>query len=95
MNEELCHRNMAFSLYQADEMPLVRMGETEVEKIGGDVYRVFVDIANPKVAPTDHGPGGPERHGPARPPARRRARASRSSRPASSTTRPSTRPTRR
>lgn len=52
MNEELCHRNMAFSLYQADEMPLVRMGETEVERIGGDVYRVFVDIANPRVTPT-------------------------------------------
>jgi len=52
MNEELCHRNMAFSLYQADEMPLIRMTGTEVEKIGGDVYRVFVDIANPRVAPT-------------------------------------------
>jgi hypothetical protein len=52
MNEELCHRNMAFTLYQADEMPLVRVGETSVEKVGGDVYRVFVDIANPKVAPT-------------------------------------------
>jgi hypothetical protein len=33
-------------------MPLVRMGETSVEKVGGDVYRVFVDITNPKVAPT-------------------------------------------
>ena len=52
MNEELCHRNMAFSLYQADEMPLIRLTGTEVEKIGGDVYRVFVDIANPKVAPS-------------------------------------------
>jgi hypothetical protein len=52
MNEELCHRNMAFSLYQADQMPLVRAAGTEVEKIGGNVYRVFVDIANPKVAPT-------------------------------------------
>ena len=52
MNEELCHRNMAFSLYQADEMPLIRMGETSVEKLGGDVYRVFVDVTNPKVAPT-------------------------------------------
>jgi hypothetical protein len=28
------------------------MGETSVEKVGGDVYRVFVDITNPKVAPT-------------------------------------------
>jgi hypothetical protein len=52
MNEELCHRNMAFSLYQADEMPLIRMGDTSVEKVGGDVYRVFVDITNPKVVPT-------------------------------------------
>lgn len=52
MNEELCHRNMAFSLYQADEMPLIRMGETSVENVGGDVYRVFVDIANSKVTPT-------------------------------------------
>jgi len=52
MNEELCHRNMAFSLYQADEMPLIRMGETTVEKVGGDVYRVFVDITNSKVTPT-------------------------------------------
>jgi hypothetical protein len=52
MNEELCHRNMAFSLYQADEMPLIRVGETSVEKVGGDVYRVFVDITNPKAVPT-------------------------------------------
>ena len=52
MNEELCHRNMAFSLYQADEMPLVRLGDVEVEKLGGDLRRVFVDIANPKVTPT-------------------------------------------
>jgi len=52
MLEELCHRNMAFTLYQADEMPLVKIGETSVEKVGGDVFRVFVDISNPKVAST-------------------------------------------
>ena len=52
MNEELCHRNMAFTLYQADEMPMIKIGETKVEKIDGNVYRVFVDITNPKVAPT-------------------------------------------
>jgi hypothetical protein len=33
-------------------MPLIRLGETSVEKVGGDVYRVFVDISNPKVTPT-------------------------------------------
>jgi hypothetical protein len=52
MNEELCHRNMAFTLYQADEMPLVKIGETTVEKAGDGIYRLFVDIENPKVAPT-------------------------------------------
>jgi hypothetical protein len=52
MNEELCHRNMAFSLYQTDEMPLMKSGETRVEPIGGGVYRVRVDFTNPKLTPT-------------------------------------------
>jgi hypothetical protein len=52
MNEELCHRNMAFTLFQADEMPQMTMGETKVEAIGGGVYRVRVDITNPKLTPT-------------------------------------------
>ena len=52
MNEELCHRNMAFSLYQADEMPQMKMGETKVEAIGGGVYRVHVDFTNTKLTPT-------------------------------------------
>jgi len=52
MNEELAHRNMAFTLYQADEMPLVRMGEPTVERVGGDVYRVRVELINDKIVPT-------------------------------------------
>jgi hypothetical protein len=52
MNEELCHRNMAFTLYQADEMPLVKMGEATVEKVGDGVYKLFVDVENPKVVAT-------------------------------------------
>jgi hypothetical protein len=52
MNEELCHRNMAFTLYQADEMPMIKLGDAAVEKVGGDVFKVFIDITNPKVAPT-------------------------------------------
>jgi hypothetical protein len=52
MNEELCHRNMAFTLYQADEMPMIKIGEAAAEKVSGDVYRLMVDISNPKVAPT-------------------------------------------
>ncbi|MFC2161882.1 M14 family metallopeptidase [Acidobacteriota bacterium] len=52
MNEEVCHRNAAFSIYQADEMPLMKMGEHKVEKISGNLYRVWVDLTNPKLAPT-------------------------------------------
>ncbi|HEY3380705.1 MAG TPA: M14 family metallopeptidase [Vicinamibacterales bacterium] len=52
MNEELCHRNMAWTLYQADEMPKMRVGETKVEKIGDGVYRVLIDLVNEKAAPT-------------------------------------------
>ncbi len=52
MNEELCHRNMAFTLYQADEMPKMEIGETMVKKIGDNVYRVWIDFTNKKVAPT-------------------------------------------
>lgn len=43
---------MAFTLYQADQMPLIKIGEATAEKMGGDVYRLLVDISNPKVAPT-------------------------------------------
>jgi hypothetical protein len=52
MLEELCHRNAAFTLYQADELPKMVMGEAAVEKVSGDVYRVFVEVSNPKVTPT-------------------------------------------
>lgn len=52
MNEELAHRNMAFTLYQADEMPKMEIGTTEVHRIGDDVYRVWIDLTNPKLVPT-------------------------------------------
>jgi hypothetical protein len=52
MSMELFHRNMAFTLYHADMMPLMSMGETSVERIDGDVYRVRVDIRNERLIPT-------------------------------------------
>ncbi len=52
MNEELCHRNMAFTLFQADEMPQARMGEAKVEKLGENVYKILLDLVNDKIAPT-------------------------------------------
>lgn len=52
MNEELAHRNMAFTLYQADQMPRMQMAEPTVERLGGDVFRVRIDLTNDRVAPT-------------------------------------------
>jgi hypothetical protein len=52
LSMELFHRNMAFTLYHADEMPLMKMGETKVESLGGGMYKVWVDITNERLIPT-------------------------------------------
>jgi len=52
MSMEVFHRNMAFTLYHADQMPLMRMGASRVESLGGDMYRVQVDIVNERLIPT-------------------------------------------
>ncbi len=52
MSMELFHRNMAFTLYHADMMPLMAMGETSVERLEGDLYRVRIDIRNERLIPT-------------------------------------------
>ncbi|NKB89337.1 MAG: peptidase M14 [Acidobacteria bacterium] len=52
MSMELFHRNMAFTLYHADQMPLMSIGETTVESLGDDLYRVRVDLTNSRIIPT-------------------------------------------
>jgi len=52
MSMELFHRNMAFTLYHADMMPMMSMGETSVERVEGDLFRVRVDITNERLIPT-------------------------------------------
>jgi len=52
MSMELFHRNMAFTLYQADQMPRLSMSDPTVERVSGDVYRVRVDITNDRITPT-------------------------------------------
>ncbi len=52
MSMELFHRNMAFTLWHADQMPLMRMGEPSVESVSGDVYRVRIPITNERLIPT-------------------------------------------
>jgi len=50
--EEECHRNMSFTLYQAEQMPLLTFGDTQVEKIGKNLYRIWVEIRNAGMIPT-------------------------------------------
>jgi hypothetical protein len=52
MSMETFHRNMAFTLYHADEMPIMRLGETRVESMGDGLYKVQVDIINERLIPS-------------------------------------------
>jgi hypothetical protein len=52
MSMEAFHRNMAFTLYHADEMPIMAMGESRVESMGGGLYKVQVDITNKRLIPS-------------------------------------------
>lgn len=52
LSMELFHRNMAFTLWHADQMPMMKAGETSVERVDGDVYRVRVAFTNERLIPT-------------------------------------------
>ena len=50
--EELCHRNMAFCLLHASEMPLPIIKSVSAEKISGDLHKLKVTIYNERLMPT-------------------------------------------
>jgi hypothetical protein len=50
--EEECHRNMAFTLYHADQLPLVRVQSVTAKPLGGGVTQVTAIIENTKLVPT-------------------------------------------
>jgi len=50
--EEECHRNMAFTLFHADEMPLVKIQSASAKKLGNDLVEITAIIENPKLTPT-------------------------------------------
>lgn len=52
MLEEECHRNMAFSLYHADQMPQVRIQRLEAKAMGDGLVEITAAFANPKLMPT-------------------------------------------
>ncbi len=50
--EEMCHRNMAFCLLHAWEMPLPVIKKVTAEKIGSNLYTVKVSLYNERLMPT-------------------------------------------
>lgn len=50
--EEECHRNMAFTLYHADQIPRLKVPEVKVEKIADGLFKVWVTIENSQLIPT-------------------------------------------
>jgi hypothetical protein len=52
MLREEAHRNMAFTLYQAGQMPRVRVDSVEVRSLGGGLSEVRALISNRKLTPT-------------------------------------------
>lgn len=50
--QEECHRNMAFTLYHASQLPMARIEEPRVTSLGGGLNRIRVTFANEKLIPT-------------------------------------------
>lgn len=52
MLEEGCHRNFAFTMYNADEMPMVEWGVLRVASMGDGLWEVTAEVKNDKIIPT-------------------------------------------
>ena len=50
--EEECHRNMAFTLYHADQLPQVRLQSLTARPAGDGLVEVTAAVANQKLTPT-------------------------------------------
>ena len=50
--EEECHRNMAFTLYHADQMPMVRIGEVRVVRLDRNLFQITAALENERLIPT-------------------------------------------
>ena len=73
--EELCHRNAAFVVYHADQMPRVVWDEVKVEPLGAETFSVTASVRNTRSHPQRLRAGRPPEDRPARhaEPLRRRA----------------------
>ncbi|MDZ7372085.1 MAG: M14 family metallopeptidase, partial [candidate division KSB1 bacterium] len=52
MLEEMCHRNMAFTLFHAYHLPQVRIDSVAVKKISDKLWQIDVRVINDRLIPT-------------------------------------------
>ncbi len=62
--EEECHRNFAFTVYHAEQMPLLELRDVEVVPLGDGLLRVRVDAHNLHLIPTTTAQAAKRRYGP-------------------------------
>jgi len=55
MLEEECHRNMAFTLYHCDQLPLVAVQSTALKELGNGLYELNAVFINQRMVPTHLG----------------------------------------
>jgi hypothetical protein len=52
MVEEESHRNFAFTMFHAAQMPKIRLQHLDVDHLGGDLWQVNIEVANDNLIPT-------------------------------------------
>ncbi|MCM8525929.1 MAG: M14 family metallopeptidase [Lentisphaeraceae bacterium] len=52
MIQEECHRNMAFTIYHASQMPLVKITGTQIKELKEGLFELTVTLKNNKLCPT-------------------------------------------
>jgi len=62
--EEECHRNFAFTMYHAEQMPLIELRNVEVKPLAERLWRVRVDVRNTRLIPTTTAQAARRRYGP-------------------------------
>ncbi|MCC6285407.1 MAG: peptidase M14 [Phycisphaerales bacterium] len=63
MLEEECHRNFAFTMFHASEMPEARFDRAEVKDLGAGLWSVTVQLRNDRLIPTRTGIAATRRSG--------------------------------
>lgn len=62
--EEECHRNFAFTMFHAEQMPLLEIANVDVQPLGGGLSRIRLDVCNRRLIPTITAQRAARRYGP-------------------------------